>query len=174
MLARSSSFRLSYIKQIHDLLCHTLPTQQLLRHFRHQPLESTIRGLDIGTGASAIYPVLGVACFPGWSFVATDIDRTSIEHASENVVHRADNADRIHENIALVHVDEADSFAPKTHNDGLDRRVGGKTSLMQDDAMFHFAMCNPPFYSSVEEMDKSAQLKKQPPNAVSLCASATH
>jgi len=32
-----------------------------------------VRGLDIGTGASAIYPLLGARVY-GWSFLGTDID----------------------------------------------------------------------------------------------------
>jgi hypothetical protein len=32
-----------------------------------------VRGLDVGTGASAIYPLLGARVY-GWSFLGTDID----------------------------------------------------------------------------------------------------
>jgi 23S rRNA (adenine1618-N6)-methyltransferase len=38
-----------------------------------------------GTGASCIYPLLGTKV-GGWSFVATDIDETSLRHARHNVV----------------------------------------------------------------------------------------
>ncbi|UKZ80398.1 hypothetical protein TrVFT333_008157 [Trichoderma virens FT-333] len=41
-------------------------------------------GLDIGTGASCIYPLLGCAQRP-WSFIATDIDDKSLEWAKKNV-----------------------------------------------------------------------------------------
>jgi ribosomal protein L11 methylase PrmA len=40
--------------------------------------------LDIGTGASCIYPLLGAKHF-GWSFIASDIDSTAIASASCNV-----------------------------------------------------------------------------------------
>jgi 23S rRNA A1618 N6-methylase RlmF len=33
-----------------------------------------VRGIDVGTGASAIYPLLGTSVY-GWAFLATDIDR---------------------------------------------------------------------------------------------------
>lgn len=36
-------------------------------------VDEGIRGLDIGTGASAIYPLLGAKVY-GWAFIATDID----------------------------------------------------------------------------------------------------
>ena len=40
--------------------------------------------LDIGTGASCIYPILGVQSF-GWKFLASDIDSKSLEVARQNV-----------------------------------------------------------------------------------------
>ncbi|KAJ8599066.1 hypothetical protein CTAYLR_007614 [Chrysophaeum taylorii] len=41
------------------------------------------RVLDVGTGCSAIYAILGHACF-GWSFVATDVDDEALEWARRN------------------------------------------------------------------------------------------
>jgi len=43
-----------------------------------------VRALDIGTGASCIYPVLA-HCSYGWRFVASDIDATSLAVAAENL-----------------------------------------------------------------------------------------
>ena len=43
---------------------------------------SQIKGLDIGTGASLIYPILGVTEYD-WSFIATDIDAKSIASAEK-------------------------------------------------------------------------------------------
>ena len=37
--------------------------------------------LDVGTGATLIYPLLGVTVF-GWSFIAIESDRKSYEHSS--------------------------------------------------------------------------------------------
>lgn len=42
------------------------------------------RGVDVGTGASCIYPLLG-AKVAGWSFLATEIDAVSAEWAEKNV-----------------------------------------------------------------------------------------
>ncbi|CAN0142790.1 unnamed protein product, partial [Hapterophycus canaliculatus] len=42
------------------------------------------RGVDVGTGASCIYPLLG-AKVAGWSFLATEIDPVSAEWADKNV-----------------------------------------------------------------------------------------
>ena len=42
-------------------------------------------GLDIGTGASCIFPLLGSAMHADWGFLATDVDAASIECAHRNV-----------------------------------------------------------------------------------------
>lgn len=140
--------RLAYIALVHELVAWTLPTWRLLQHFqRRRPLGETVRGLDIGTGASAIYPVLGAACLAAWRFTATDVDGESLEYARENVLGRAENG--FEGRIALVHVGKDDAFVPA-----------------EDGGMYDFTMCNPPFYSSAREMDELAQFKKQPANAV--------
>ena len=54
--------RLDYIHHLADLLSS----------------EEPIKILDIGTGATCIYPLLGVASFD-WKFVATDIDLDSLD-----------------------------------------------------------------------------------------------
>uniref|UniRef100_V5E304 Uncharacterized protein n=1 Tax=Kalmanozyma brasiliensis (strain GHG001) TaxID=1365824 RepID=V5E304_KALBG len=154
--------RLAYIALLNELLSWSLPTWRLLRHFQHQPLDSTVRGLDIGTGASVIYPALGVRCFPSWRFVATDIDRSSLEYAGKHVINHVDNGGRLSESIALVHVDAEDAFVPKL---GGAKVIGGDAGVLSESG-FDFIMCNPPFYLSAEEMDRSAQFKKQPANAV--------
>ncbi|TKY89578.1 hypothetical protein EX895_001363 [Sporisorium graminicola] len=139
--------RLAYISLIHELLSWTLPTWHLLHHFQRCPLDATVRGLDIGTGASAIYPVLGAACFAAWRFVGTDIDEGSLEYARQHVVDCA--ADEVKGRIALLRVGEDEAFVSGQETGGLD-----------------FTMCNPPFYSSRQEMDELARFKKQPANAV--------
>jgi len=44
--------------------------------------EESITILDIGTGATCIYPLLGVAAY-NWTFVATDIDLNSLDTAQD-------------------------------------------------------------------------------------------
>lgn len=43
---------------------------------------TSVRIVDVGTGASLIYPLLGSSAF-GWSFVGTEIDPSSVEHAGK-------------------------------------------------------------------------------------------
>ncbi|MGB0431835.1 MAG: RlmF-related methyltransferase, partial [Bacteroidia bacterium] len=44
--------------------------------------EENIKILDIGTGATCIYPLLGVAEY-NWKFVATDIELDSLDTAQD-------------------------------------------------------------------------------------------
>eukprot|EP01047_Picozoa_sp_COSAG01_P017117 COSAG01_NODE_898_length_12870_cov_27.573800_3_plen_154_part_00 len=67
--------KLNYIHWLEDLLalsptCHA---------------EQQVRGIDVGTGASCIYPLLAVAMHPRWAFVATEVDTRSMACASRNV-----------------------------------------------------------------------------------------
>lgn len=48
------------------------------------PKSRCCRGIDVGTGASCIYPLLG-AKVAGWSFLATEIDAVSAKWAEKNV-----------------------------------------------------------------------------------------
>lgn len=140
------------------MLCWTLPTWHLVRHMQGSTSSSdAVVGLDIGTGASAIYPVLGTRCFPHWRFVATDTDEASLQYASTHIVDRASNA--LSDRIALLHSDGG-AFVPSAEGC---KQVGGKYEAQE----VHFTMCNPPFYSSAHDMQRSASFKSQPPSAVS-------
>ncbi|KAL7937350.1 hypothetical protein V8C35DRAFT_292280 [Trichoderma chlorosporum] len=101
-----------------------------------------IVGLDIGTGASCIYPLLGCAQRP-WSFIATDIDEKSLEWAKKNV--KLNDFDG---RIQVVGRTPDDDLIPLDH-------------LKRDS--IDFTMTNPPFYESEEAMVKSAQEKSRPP-----------
>ena len=50
-----------------------------------------------GTGASAIYPLLGCRVDAGWKFIATELDEMSYSYASRNV-----DANGLSERIHLV------------------------------------------------------------------------
>lgn len=52
----------------------------LLAAGKEVPTGPQVRVSDIGTGANAIYPLIGVAEY-GWSFVATDIDADALRSA---------------------------------------------------------------------------------------------
>lgn len=107
-------------------------------------------GLDIGTGASCIYPLLGCAQRP-WSFIATDIDPENLKHASENVaLNNLQDRIKVHSRSSFT-----DPMIP-LDDLGLKR--------------IDFTMTNPPFYESEAEMLKSASKKDRPP--YSACTGA--
>ncbi|KAK7692919.1 hypothetical protein QCA50_004558 [Cerrena zonata] len=106
----------------------------------------TIRGIDIGTGASAIYPLLGCRTNPTWTFVGTDIDDISLKSAQKNI-----ESNSLKERIDLIKSDPSGSILPMT---------------LHDDIIYDFTMCNPPFYSDKDEVRQSAEAKQIGPNAV--------
>ncbi|KAH9847987.1 S-adenosyl-L-methionine dependent methyltransferase [Lenzites betulinus] len=112
-----------------------------------QNADRHVRGLDIGTGASVIYPLLGCRTCPSWTFVATEIDELSLSSARDNVQRNGLQA--------RIEVRKADPAAPIL------------APLFESDAPpYDFTMCNPPFYGSREEVQQSAEGKEVGPNAV--------
>jgi len=123
--------RADYIHYIADLLAETNNGQI--------PEGNSVMGLDIGTGANLIYPILGNSIY-NWSFVATDIYKTSIENASKI----------IEVNPRLI---DAISLQQQTES-----RFIFKNIIIPEDR-FTFTMCNPPFHASAEEANKSTSRK---------------
>ncbi|KAF9239475.1 hypothetical protein BU15DRAFT_88026 [Melanogaster broomeanus] len=140
----------------HVFLTHTGPTIDFKSQLAQRRLTETLLHLDFnidltlpetrlcppacrGTGASAIYPLLACRLEPNWCFVATDIDKESLISAQQNV-ERNGLSDRVFQR-----------WKWDTENGSYDR--------------FHFTMCNPPFYSSADEVAQSAEAKEYGPNA---------
>ena len=94
--------------------------------------------LDIGTGASCIYPLLG-ALGQGWTFVATDISAESLTWAQRLV-----GAARLEDRITL----RLQAFP--------DRIFEGIT---RPDERFDACLCNPPFHDSREEAEQGTLRK---------------
>ena len=67
--------RINYLSWLHDVL-HLLP--------KYAQAKDPLLGIDVGTGASCIYPLLGNALYH-WEFIATDIDPESIASAESLV-----------------------------------------------------------------------------------------
>lgn len=103
------------------------------------PTGSSVLGLDIGTGANCIYPILGNAIYD-WSFVGTDIDLKAIENCAKI----------IEENPKLI---DAISLQQQTES-----RFIFKNIITPEDR-FTFTMCNPPFHASAEDANQSTVRK---------------
>ncbi|OXA99105.1 23S rRNA (adenine(1618)-N(6))-methyltransferase [Flavobacterium oncorhynchi] len=123
--------RADYIHYIADLLAETNNGQI--------PEGNSVLGLDIGTGTNLIYPILGNSIY-NWSFVATDIYKTSIENCSKIIEANPKLIDTI-------------SLQQQTES-----RFIFKNIIIPEDR-FTFTMCNPPFHASAEEANKSTSRK---------------
>lgn len=106
--------RLDYIHHLADLLSD----------------EEEVSILDIGTGATCIYPLLGVAEY-NWKFVASDIELDSLDTAQ----------DIIDDNNLDANIKLRQQFNEQNILKG----------VLEDDDSFSATMCNPPFYKSAEE-----------------------
>ncbi|KAK0385649.1 hypothetical protein NLU13_6826 [Sarocladium strictum] len=133
-----------------DRLCPPVPNRHNYILWLKDLLDSTVSedrnykavGLDIGTGASCIYPLLGCAQRP-WSFIATDIDSESLSYAQRNV-----HMNNLEHRIKVVSRQPTDSLIPTEHLP----------------ATLDFTMTNPPFYSSPDELSASAAKKSLAPS----------
>lgn len=122
--------RADYIHHLADLLGQTASLQG----------KEKIIGLDIGTGANLIYPIIGSQQY-GWQFIASDIDKTAIQSA--NAIQKANP------NLTkMINV---------RHQPAPSRLFHG---IIQSDENISFTMCNPPFHTSA----KAAQLGTQTKN----------
>uniref|UniRef100_A0A4W6DHJ1 U6 small nuclear RNA (adenine-(43)-N(6))-methyltransferase n=1 Tax=Lates calcarifer TaxID=8187 RepID=A0A4W6DHJ1_LATCA len=125
--------RLNYIHWVEDLI-----------DGQKQPR----RGIDIGTGASCIYPLLG-ATMNGWYFLATEVDDICFDYATKNV-----EQNNLSDLIKVV-------------------KVPQKTLLMdalkeETEIIYDFCMCNPPFFANQLEAKgvNSRNSRRPPPSSV--------
>ena len=102
------------------------------------PEGSSIRCLDIGTGANCIYPIIGDQEY-GWNFVGTDIDPLSVKAAKAIV----DFNDELKNDIEIRLQPTKSHFFE---------------GIIKKDERFDLTFCNPPFYASAEEaIEKNVQ-----------------
>jgi 23S rRNA (adenine1618-N6)-methyltransferase len=123
--------RADYIHYIADLLAES--------NSRVIPVGTKVKGLDIGTGTSCIYPILGRSIY-GWKFVGSDISSEAINNT----------------NTIL------------SHNPNLKKNIKARfqksskhifQNLIKNDEKFDFTMCNPPFYESLDQANKESARK---------------
>ncbi|MEM5502961.1 23S rRNA (adenine(1618)-N(6))-methyltransferase RlmF [Ahrensia kielensis] len=120
--------RIDYIHYLADLLA--CDNNQKIPRGRH------IKALDIGTGASLVYPLTGQSEY-GWHFTGVDIDPIAIKSAEQicksNKLQITLRLQKNPENIL-------------------------KGAIQPNDA-FHITLCNPPFHASMEQATKGTQRK---------------
>ncbi|HAN79180.1 MAG TPA: 23S rRNA (adenine(1618)-N(6))-methyltransferase RlmF [Bacteroidales bacterium] len=123
--------RADYIHYIADLLQGS--------NYGKLPKGEQIKCLDIGVGASCIYPIIGKSEY-GWQWVGTDIDSVAIDSATKIVA----------ENSSLV--------------SAIDIRLQQQVrdifyGVLKPNELFDFTVCNPPFHASETEA-KAGTLRK--------------
>lgn len=120
--------RVDYIHHLADLLAES--------NGGRPPRGPDIKALDIGTGASLIYPLVGQHEY-GWDFVGVDIDPVSLQSARE-ITRR----NGLH--IALRRQQDAAQIFQGV--------IGAKD-------LFHVTLCNPPFHASPEQAAQGTRRK---------------
>jgi len=123
--------RADYIHHIADLLASS--------NNGKIPKGSKINCLDIGVGANCIYPIIGNTEY-GWSFVGSDIDIVSIESANKIV----NSSKALTGNIELRLQSSNKSYF---------------NTIIHKDEFIDISICNPPFHSSLEDM-QSGNIRK--------------
>ena len=123
--------RVDYIHYIADLLA--VSNDGVI------PEGKSVKALDVGMGANCIYPIVGNRSY-GWSFVCSDIDKTSIENAQSVI----DNNSVLQENISIRFQESKENIFKNIIdlNDRLD-----------------FTMCNPPFHKSKKDAKEGTKRK---------------
>ncbi|XP_046966198.1 U6 small nuclear RNA (adenine-(43)-N(6))-methyltransferase [Vanessa cardui] len=114
--------RLNYILWIEDLLIAINKN-------------NSVSGIDIGTGACAIYPLLA-AVKNKWKMLGTETDEESLMKAKDNI-----------ERNMLQHLIEL--------KENKSTSIFDCVFVDNNDQVFDFCMCNPPFYTNIQELLES-------------------
>jgi 23S rRNA (adenine1618-N6)-methyltransferase len=103
------------------------------------PKQQAIRVLDIGVGASCIYPILGVKEY-GWKFVGSEVNDQSLKVADAIVKFNPG----LHKNITL---------RKQPNPEAIFREI------IREEEYFHLTLCNPPFYENAPAAHAAAHRK---------------
>ncbi len=103
------------------------------------PIGDQITCLDVGIGASCIYPIIGVTEY-GWRFIGSDIDPASIASAQNIVMSNASLTGKVEFRLQPN---------PKNIFQG----------IINKEDKIDITICNPPFHSSMDEAKKGTQRK---------------
>ena len=120
--------RVDYIHYLADLLAES--------NGHKIPRGPNIKALDIGTGASLVYPLTGQHEY-GWEFTSVDIDPVSIRSARQI-------CQRNGLNIRL-----------RRQNNPMDIFEG----VIGPEDIFHVTLCNPPFHASLAQAEAGTRRK---------------
>ena len=98
----------------------------------------SVRGLDIGTGASCIYSLIGLREY-GWSFIASDVDEVALKNAEAIL-----QANKLTRQVSLRRQEDPSRILPGV--------------LLRGESIA-FTICNPPFHETLDHAQKAATAK---------------
>lgn len=125
--------RADYIHYIADLLAETNNNQI--------PTGKRVKILDLGIGANAIYPIIGVAEYD-WEFIGSEVDDESIRTANKII----ENNSFLRRNVSIRKQENKRNILK---------------NIIQEKEYFDVIICNPPFFKSKEEvLSKTSQKLK--------------
>ncbi len=101
--------------------------------------DPNVRCLDIGVGASCIYPIIG-HCEYGWQMVGSDISEASVESSRSIVEHNP----CLRGNIEIRHQQNIGSIFE---------------GIIAPDEHFRATLCNPPFHASAQDAERGTRRK---------------
>ena len=93
------------------------------------PEGPSVRGLDIGTGASVIYPLIATSAY-GWSMIASEINPISVQSAGR-----------------IIQSNELENLIDLRRQESQKNIFDG---IWEPNEEIDFIMCNPPFFPSLE------------------------
>jgi 23S rRNA (adenine1618-N6)-methyltransferase len=103
------------------------------------PEGEKITCLDIGVGASCIYPIIGIVEY-GWQFIGSDVDANSI-HSAQKII----NANAILQDKIVCRIQRKPQCIFK--------------GIIDENDKIDITISNPPFHASAEEALKGTQRK---------------
>jgi 23S rRNA (adenine1618-N6)-methyltransferase len=126
-------------------LCPPIPGRaeyiHILNNLLKKPrVKEDITILDIGTGATCIYPLLGQAEY-GWRFIASEIDKQAMKSAQKILI-----KNKFTKSITLRYQDNEQNIL---------------TGILKPNEKVSAVMCNPPFYKDEAEANESTLLKQK-------------
>lgn len=132
-----------------DYLCPPVPGRADYLHYIADVLKEAnggkiprgeqVKCLDIGVGASCIYPIIGVKSY-GWSFLATDVNHVAVEAAREIVKRNRSLKNKV-------------KIRQQRRSDNIFQ------GIFKDGERYDLSICNPPFHASKAEAAKGTARK---------------
>ena len=127
-----------------DYLCPPIPGRaDYIHHLNdllsEENIKGPIKGIDIGVGANAIYPILANRIY-GWKMLGTDIEEKSVELAKRNI----NSNENLSKDIEITHQKDRGSIFK---------------GIIAEGDFYHFSMCNPPFHASEKDARKANSRK---------------